>query len=73
RKIASGTPNGPSLANGDFFGGSVSSLGDLDGDGVTDLAVGAPGDDASLYYTSMFSFFASGPKVCQQRAISCVR
>lgn len=34
----------PDLA-GDFFGGSSVNLGDLDGDGVTDLAVGAPGDD----------------------------
>jgi hypothetical protein len=29
----------------DFFGASIASLGDLDGDGVTDLAVGADGDD----------------------------
>ena len=29
----------------DVFGTSVASLGDLDGDGVTDLAVGARGDD----------------------------
>ena len=29
----------------DAFGGSVASLGDLDGDGVGDLAVGAVGDD----------------------------
>ena len=40
-KIASGMNGGPSLANTDFFGKSVASLGDLDGDGVTDLAVGA--------------------------------
>jgi len=33
------------LDNFDFFGGSVSSMGDLDGDGTTDLAVGASGDD----------------------------
>ena len=32
------------LDNQDFFGGSVVSLGDLDGDGVGDLAVGAVGD-----------------------------
>jgi len=42
-KISSGTNGGPTLANGDYFGWSVASLGDLDGDGVTDLAVGARG------------------------------
>ena len=41
QKIASGVPNGPVLANGDYFGRSVASLGDVDGDGVTDLGVGA--------------------------------
>jgi hypothetical protein len=34
-----------SLGNGDSFGVSASSLGDLDGDGVSDLAVGAWNDD----------------------------
>ena len=33
------------LGNTDAFGRSVASLGDLDGDGVDDLAVGAPLDD----------------------------
>ena len=33
------------LDNGDVFGSSVATLGDLDGDGVVDLAVGAPDDD----------------------------
>ncbi len=33
------------LDPGDFFGTSVDSLGDLDGDGTDDLAVGALGDD----------------------------
>ena len=32
------------LSDGDRFGSSVTALGDLDGDGVTDLAVGAPYD-----------------------------
>lgn len=34
------------LADGDFFGWSLAALGDLDGDGVTELAVGAKGDDS---------------------------
>ena len=33
------------LDNSDTFGASVPGMGDLDGDGVTDLAVGADGDD----------------------------
>ena len=33
------------LENTDQFGSSVAPVGDLDGDGVTDLAVGAHGDD----------------------------
>lgn len=49
-KIASGTPNGPTLADDDGFGGSVAALGDLDGDGVTDLAVGARGDDTGGFF-----------------------
>ncbi|NQV24203.1 MAG: FG-GAP repeat protein [Rhodopirellula sp.] len=49
-KLASGTNGGPSLMNADLFGASITSLGDLDGDGVTDLAVGAIGDDTGGSY-----------------------
>lgn len=46
-KIAHGTNGGPTLSNNDSFGNSTSAIGDLDGDGVTDLAVGAIGDDTN--------------------------
>jgi len=39
-----GNPGG-TLADGDLFGSSISGIGDLDGDGVIDLAVGADFDD----------------------------
>ncbi len=43
-KIASDTNGGPTLTAGDYFGSSVVGIGDLDGDGVNDLAVGASGN-----------------------------
>lgn len=50
RKIASGTGGFTGILDDqDFFGCSVSSLGDLDGDGVPDLAVGAEEDDDGGY------------------------
>ncbi|MCP4544398.1 MAG: DUF11 domain-containing protein, partial [Chloroflexi bacterium] len=44
-KLAHNLNGGPSLADSDRFGTSVSEIGDLNGDGVLDLAVGAYGDD----------------------------
>ena len=45
-EINGATTNGPSLNNNDFFGTSVTSIGDLNRDGIPDIAVGAGGDDA---------------------------
>ncbi|MBI2039155.1 MAG: FG-GAP repeat protein [Candidatus Niyogibacteria bacterium] len=47
-KISDAENGGPSgLDAGDKFGRSVAAIGDLDGDGITDLAVGADADEAS--------------------------
>ncbi len=40
------TANGPVLNNNDLFGSSIANIGDLNGDGIFDIAVGAIGDDA---------------------------
>jgi hypothetical protein len=45
-EINSSTANGPTLTNGDNYGISIANLGDLNGDGVIDIAVGAHVDDA---------------------------
>lgn len=39
---------GPTLRSGDQFGQAVTRYADMDGDGIVDFVVGAPGDDASL-------------------------
>jgi hypothetical protein len=44
-KISSNFNGGPELQSGDLFGRSVASIGDLDGDGIAELVVGAEGDD----------------------------
>jgi len=43
-QIGSGVNGGPDIPNDSFFGDAVAGLGDLNGDGVTELAVGALGD-----------------------------
>ena len=49
QKVASGVGGGPTLSGGDRFGSGLSALGDLDGDGVTDLITGAPFDSSQGY------------------------
>jgi hypothetical protein len=41
------------LGSNDLFGGSVENIGDLNGDGITDLAVGAYNDDQAVYILFM--------------------
>ena len=45
-EINSDTTNGPILSSSDHYGFSVASIGDLNNDGVEDIAVGARYDDA---------------------------
>jgi hypothetical protein len=47
-EINDSTANGPELINSDTFGTSVANIGDLNGDGVDDLAVGAADDNGSI-------------------------
>ncbi len=42
-KIASGTGGGLQLRNYSYFGRSLANLGEIDGDGVTELGVAANG------------------------------
>jgi hypothetical protein len=44
-KIASGLNGGPTLTDEDNFGGAVTKLDDMDGDGVPELVTGADGDN----------------------------
>ena len=50
-KIASGTDNGPVLTNNYFFGASLASAGNLDGNGGRVLAVGGYGDSTATNKT----------------------
>ena len=68
QKIASDSGGGPTLADGDYFGSSVAALGDLDGDGVTDLAVGAIGDSTGpTIEGALYVLFMNGDGTVKSR------
>ena len=46
-EINNNTVNGPVLNSNDLFGYSITNIGDLNGDGTSDIIVGAPYDDAA--------------------------
>jgi len=55
------------LDSGDVFGGSLASLGDLDGDGVSELAVGAHrDDDGGADRGAVWILFLEGPDALAQ-------
>ena len=74
QRIGNGMGGGPTLANGDYFGHSVAAIGDLDGDGVTDLAVGASKDDTGGYINgAVYVLFMNTNGTVQEQPEDCHR
>ncbi|MCP3936626.1 MAG: hypothetical protein GY708_14765, partial [Actinomycetia bacterium] len=76
QKISSTTGGltGP-LDSGDLFGTSVAGIGDVDGDGITDIAVAAEGDDdGGSYRGAVYVLFlnADGTVKAEQKISSTV-
>ncbi|GIT55856.1 MAG: hypothetical protein Ct9H300mP17_10150 [Candidatus Nitrosopelagicus sp.] len=61
-EINDSTTNGPTLDDGDRFGIGVDSMGDLDGNGIIDLVVGAHLDDEGGDRRGTVHFFVQGQR-----------
>lgn len=62
-------PKGASLKKGDRFGSSVFEIGDVNGDGVRDLAVSAPGEKIPLLGSLYVLFLASDGSVVNTQVV----
>ena len=60
-KISALSGGGPALADGDLFGFAVAGIGDIDFDGVPDIAVGAIADDTPLSNNGALYLIALNP------------
>ncbi len=58
-KIGENSNGGPSLGNQERFGSAVVSLGDLDGDGVGDIAVGARQSENPAFRGAVYVHFST--------------
>ena len=76
-EINDSTANGPTLSDRDQFGEGIENMGDLNGDGINDLAVVAPQDDAggtergALHILFMTAIPEEVEEVEKQRSGAC--
>ena len=61
QKVASGIGGGPDLELGDRFGASLASMGDIDGDKVTDLVVSTFNPDSRGRNQAIYVLFDAAP------------
>src|SRR3989344_3459754 len=54
RRVTSGQKGGPALTVGDAYGSALATMGDLNGDLITDFLIGAPGDGNSGAFYVLF-------------------
>lgn len=72
-EINASTPNGPNLSDSDRFGSSIANLGDLDGDDIQDIAVGATGGEGVGTDRGEVHFlFLQGGQCCQADLADCI-